>query len=160
MALAQGTPAPVISLKRKTAEGIENVTVDYKNGKKTVLLFFPMAFTSVCQEELCSISGGINEYESLDAEVFGISVDSPFAQEAFAKQAGITIPLLSDFNKATSTAFDVIYETFLPGVLDLQGVSKRSAFVIDANGTIAYSWSSDDAKNLPPFNELKAALEG
>jgi len=156
MALAKGTQAPVFTLKRKTADGLQEVSLADNFGKKnTVLLFFPLAFTSVCQDELCSVSGGIQDYAALDAEVYAISVDSPFAQEGFAKAAGITIPLLSDFNKEVATAYDVIYSD----LIGLKGVAKRSAFVIGKDGTIQYSWSSDDPKVLPPFDAIKAALK-
>ena len=127
---------------------------DNIGNKKTVLLFFPLAFTSVCQEELCSVSAGLDQYVSLDAEVWGISVDSPFTQEAFAKSAGISIPLLSDFNREAASAYDVLFED----LLGLKGVAKRSAFVIGKDGTILFSWSSDNPKDLPPFEEIKAAL--
>ena len=156
MALSKNTKAPLFSLKRKTAEGLQDVSLADNIGKrKTVLLFFPLAFTSVCQEELCSVSGGLDQYESLNAEVWGISIDSPFAQEAFARSAGISIPLLSDFNKETAAAYDVLYAD----LLGFKGVAKRSAFVIDADGVISYSWSSDDPKQLPPFDEIQAALK-
>lgn len=159
MALSKGSQAPVITLKQKTAEGVQNVTVDYRNNEKTVLLFFPLAFTGVCTEELCSVSGGINEYEDLNAKVFAISVDSPFAQEAFAKAQHITIPLLSDFNREACSAFDVMYDIFAPGALDMNGVAKRSAFIVDAEGVVAYSWASDNPKDLPPFEEMKTVLK-
>lgn len=156
MALAKDIKAPLFTLKRKTAEGLEDVSLaDNIGKKKTVLLFFPLAFTSVCQEELCSVSAGMEQYDSLDADVWGISVDSPFAQEAFARTAGISIPLLSDFNKETAAAYDVLYAD----LLGFKGVAKRSAFVVDAAGNISYSWSSDDPKQLPPFDEIQAALK-
>ena len=81
-------------------------------------------------------------------------MDLPFALEAFARTSGINFPLLSDFNKEISKAYDVLSEDFIGFV----GVSKRSAFVVDVDGSIAYSWSSDDPRNLPPFDEIKAAL--
>lgn len=157
MALAKDSKAPLFSLKRKTADGLEDVALENNLGKKkTVLLFFPLAFTSVCQDELCSVSGGLSEYAELNADVWGISVDSPFAQEAFAEKAGISVPLLSDFNKEVSKAYDVQYAD----LLGLAGVAKRSAFVIDEDGVIRYSWSSDNPKDLPPFEEVQAALRG
>lgn len=157
MALSPNTTAPTFTLPRKTAEGLEEVSLEANLGKqKTLLLFFPLAFTSVCQEELCTVSGGLDAYTELNAAVWGISVDSPFAQEAFAEKAGIGIPLLSDFNKEVCAAYDVRFDE-LKG---LQGVAKRSAFVIDENGTIRYSWSSDNPRDLPPFEEIKAALGG
>ena len=155
MAISINTTAPEFTLKQKTAEGLNDVSLKDNLGKKqTVLLFFPLAFTSVCQDELCSVSAGMDQYNALEADVWGISVDSPFAQEAFAKSAGITIPLLSDFNKEVASAYDVLY----PDLLGFKGVAKRSAFVVSKDGTISYSWSSDDPKQLPPFDEIKAAL--
>ncbi|KAF0095963.1 MAG: alkyl hydroperoxide reductase [Puniceicoccaceae bacterium 5H] len=160
MALSTGTKAPDFTLKTKTADGVEEVTLSKNFGQKqTVLLFFPFAFTSVCTDEMCSVSGGIAEYEALDAAVYGISVDSPFTQEVFAQQSGIKFPLLSDFNKEVSKAYDVLYDTFLPGALDFHGVSKRSAFVIGKDGVIKFASSSDNPKDLPPFDQIKAALK-
>lgn len=159
MALSTGTPAPKFTLKSKNAEGLDEVSLDSLiDGKQAVLLFFPLAFTSVCQNELCSVSEGISEYASLGANVVGISVDSPFAQEAFAQANNITVPLLSDFNKTVSEAYAVLDTDFLPGKLGFAGVAKRSAFVVSSDGNIAYSWSSDNPGDLPPFDAIKAAL--
>ncbi|MEO0794599.1 MAG: redoxin domain-containing protein [Verrucomicrobiota bacterium] len=155
MALSTGTTAPDFTLKTKNADGLADVTLSANFGsKKTVLLFFPLAFTSVCQEEMCTMSGQLDEYAGLDAVVYGLSVDSPFAQEGWAQANQISVTLLSDFNKEVATAYDVIYED----LLGFKGVAKRSAFVIDADGKIAYAWSSDDPHDLPPFDEVKAAL--
>lgn len=155
MALSTGTKAPDFTLKSKTDEGLVDVKLSDNFGKrKTVLLFYPLSFTSVCQDELCSVSGGLDAYEKLNATVYGISVDSPFAQEAFKKSADIRMPLLSDFNKEVSRAYDVLFED----LMGLQGVCKRSAFVIDESGTIVYASSSDDPKQLPDFDEVQAAL--
>ncbi|MDP0501372.1 MAG: redoxin domain-containing protein [Verrucomicrobiota bacterium JB022] len=160
MALSTGTKAPDFTLKHKTADGMQAVKLSDNFGKKqTVLLFFPFAFTSVCTDELCTVSGGLDEYDQLDAAVYGISVDSPFTQEVFAQRSGITFPLLSDFNKEVSKAYDVIYDTFVPGVLDFHGVSKRAAFVIGKDGVIKFASSSDDPKVLPPFDQIKTALK-
>jgi peroxiredoxin len=155
MALTIGSKAPDFTLNTKTADGLKEVTLSDNFGKKkTVLLFFPFAFTSVCQNEMCSISAGMDEYEKLDAAVYGVSVDSPFAQEGWAKANKISVTLLSDFNKEVATAYDVLYAD----LLGLKGVAKRSAFVVDKDGTVAYSWSSEDPHDLPPFDEVKAAL--
>jgi peroxiredoxin len=155
MALEKGSKAPLFTLKSKTTEGLVDFSLESNLGKKkTVLLFFPLAFTSVCQDELCSVSAGLERYEKVNAEVWGISVDSPFSQEAFARQAGIKVPLLSDFNKEVSAAYDVLYAD----LLGFKGVSKRSAFVIDEEGAVAYAWSSDNPMDLPPFEEVEAAL--
>jgi glutaredoxin-dependent peroxiredoxin len=156
MALSVGTKAPDFTLRSKNAEGLQEVTLSATTEKSNVvLLFFPLAFTSVCQDELCSVSGGLADYDSLDAKVLAISVDSPFAQEAFAKSAGIKITLLSDFNKEVAAAYDVLYAD----LLGFKGVAKRSAFVIGKDGVIKYSWSSDDPKQLPPFDVVKQALQ-
>lgn len=156
MALSTATPAPDFVLKTKTPDGLKEITLSeqFENGK-TVLLFFPFAFTGVCQKELCSVTEGLSDYEDLGAQVFGISVDSPFAQEAFAKANSIKVPLLSDFNKEVAGAYDVLYGD----LLGFEGVAKRSAFVIDEKGTIRYSWSSDDPHDLPDFEAVKSALK-
>ena len=155
MALAKSTKAPDFTLKTKTADGLQDVTLSENFGKKkTVLLFFPLAFTSVCMKEMCSVSDSINDYSGLNAQVYGISVDSPFTQEKMAEVDGLKFPLLSDFNKEVSTAYDVLFED----LLGFKGVAKRAAFVIGEDGTILYSESSDDPKQLPDFDAIKAAL--
>lgn len=156
MALTTGTTAPDFTLKSKNAEGLTDITLSENFGtKKTVLLFFPLAFTSVCVDEMCSISSGLDAYTDLNATVYGISVDSPFAQEKMAQENNLKFPLLSDFNKEVSKAYDVLFED----LLGFKGVSKRSAFVVDESGKIIYSESSDDPKQLPDFEALKAALK-
>jgi peroxiredoxin len=156
MALQPGTKAPAFSLKSKTADGLKDVALADNLGKKqTVLLFFPLAYTSVCTTEMCNVSQDLAAYNGLGAAVYGISVDSPFAQEAWAKANNITFPLLSDFNKEVSKAYDVLYAD----LLGFKGVAKRSAFVIGLDGTIKYSSSSDDPKVLPDFKAIQAALK-
>lgn len=156
MALPKNTEAPLFTLKQKTADGLVDVSLaDYRGKTQVVLLFFPLAFTSVCQDELCSVSGGLDAYSALDATVLAISVDSPFAQEAFAQRAGITVPLLSDFNREVAGAYGVLYQE----LLGFRGVAKRSAFVIDKAGVIQHSWVSDDPKQLPDFAAIQAALK-
>jgi len=157
MAIQKGAKAPDFTLKTKTADGLADVTLSDNFGKNpAVLLFYPLSFTSVCESELRTVSDSLADFESLDAKVYGISVDSPFAQEAFAKQNNIKLPLLSDFNKEASKAYDVLFED----LLGLKGVAKRSAFVVDKNGVVAYSESSDDPKQLPDFEAIKATLKG
>lgn len=156
MALATGTQAPDFTLRTKNADGLQDVTLSENFGqKKTVLLFFPLAFTSVCMDEMCSVNSGLDTYTSLNAAVYGISVDSPFALEKMAAVDNLQFPLLSDFNKDVSSAYDVLYAD----LIGFKGVSKRSAFVIDEKGTIVYSESSDDPKQLPDFDAIKSALE-
>ena len=155
MALATGTKAPAFTLKTKNDDGLQDVSLSDNLGKKkTVLLFFPLAFTSVCMKEMCDVSAGLSAYSDLNAAVYGISVDSPFAQEQMAKVDNLQFPLLSDFNKDVSAAYDVLYAD----LLGFKGVSKRSAFVINEDGIIIYSESSEDPHDLPNFDAIKAAL--
>lgn len=157
MALSIGTKAPDFTLKTKNDSGLAEVSLSQTLAdKQVVLLFFPLAFTSVCTDEMCSVTQSLDQYSALDATVYAISVDSPFAQEAWAKQSGIGIPVLSDFNKSVAKAYDVLY----PELLGFEGVAKRSAFVIGTDGVIKYSWVSDDPKVLPDFDAIQAALKG
>ena len=105
--------------------------------------------------EACSVRDDLSAYESLNAKVFGISVDSPFAQEVMSLKESLNFPLLSDFNKTVSKDYGVLYEDFI----GFNGVSKRSAFVISSEGKITFSWSSEDPKQLPDFAEIKKALQ-
>ena len=155
MALSVGTTAPDFTLKTKTASGLEDVTLSTNFGHKpVVLLFFPLAFTSVCTEEMCDKSGGIAAFRDLNAQVYGISVDSPFAQEAWAKKENITIPLLSDLNK------DVIrkYEVVFPLIAGIGDSAARAAFVIDRSGKIVHAEQTPTPKDLPDLNAIREAL--
>lgn len=155
MALSVGSQAPAFTLKTKNDEGLQDVSLSDSSGsKKTVLLFFPFAFTDVCMGEMCSVRDDLSSYEQLNAQVYGISVDSPFTQEVMAKQENINFPLLSDFNKDVSKSYDVIYED----LIGFAGVSKRSAFVVNEDGDITFAWSSDDPHQVPDFEAIKAAL--
>ncbi len=155
MPLKIGTGAPDFTLKTKTAEGLEVVKLSYNFGmKKTVLLFFPLAFTGVCTQEVCDVSGGITAYESLNAAVYGVSVDSPFAQEAWALKEKITLKLLSDLNKTVTKAYDVLF----PGLAGIGDTSARAAVVIDKQGNIAYVEQTATPKDLPNFDAVKTAL--
>ena len=155
MAIATGTKAPDFTLKSKNASGLVDVKLSDNFGKSaTVLLFFPLAFTSVCESELCGIRDSLSDYEGLKAKVYGISVDSPFSQEAFAKANNLNFPILSDFNKEVSKAYDVLFAD----LLGFKGVAKRAAFVISKDGIVTYAESSDDPKKLPNFEAIKAAL--
>ena len=160
MSIKIGTPAPDFTLVTKTAEGPELVTLSELVGKSTiVLLFVPMAFTGGCTTELCEISKGISEYDSLDAKVLGISGDNPFAQEAWAQKEGITISLLSDYDHAVAQAYGVAYDQFLPEKnLIMGGVAKRSAFVIDKAGIVQYAEVQEHPKDMPDFEAIKAVL--
>ena len=154
MAIPVGSHAPDFTLKSKTPADVE-VKLSNNHGKKsTVLLFFPLAFTSVCTKEMCDITAGLDAYSSLNADVIGISVDSPFAQAAWAQKENIKITLASDLNKTVIKAYDVVFP-MLAGVGD---TAARSAFVIDKNGVVQYSEKTPTPKDLPNFEAVKAAL--
>ena len=155
MPLKTGTSAPDFALKTKTAQGLEEIKLSDNFGKRnTVLLFFPLAFTGVCTQELCDVSGGISSYESLNAAVYGISIDSPFAQEAWAQQEKITIKLLSDLNKTVIKAYDVVF----PALAGIGDTAARAAVVIDKAGTIVHVEQTPTPKDIPDFEAVKAAL--
>jgi glutaredoxin-dependent peroxiredoxin len=160
MALATGTKAPDFSLPSKTADGPKQIKLSENFGKtNTLLLFFPMAFTGTCTTEMCTMSNGLREYSDLNATVYGISGDNPFAQEAWAKKESITVPLLSDYEHKIAKEYDVMYDSFLPQMnLGMGGVPKRSAFVVDREGVIQYAESNEDARELPNFDKIKAKL--
>jgi peroxiredoxin len=159
MALTVGTKAPDFSLPTKTAEGAKQVKLSDNFGKtNTLLLFFPMAFTGVCTTEMCNLSPELPSYGEMNAAVYGISGDNPFAQEAWAQKEKITVPLLSDYEHKIAKEYDVMYDSFLPPNLGMGGVPKRSAFIIDRDGVIQYAESKDDARELPDFDKIKAKL--
>jgi|SRR6185437_6276263 len=155
MAISVGSKAPDFTLKSKQASGLVDVTLSNNFGKKnTVLLFFPLAFTSVCTKEMCDITAGLNAYSGTGAEVIGISVDSPFAQEAWAQKEKIGITLASDLNKQVVKDYGVVFP-MLAGVGD---TAARAAFVIDKNGVVQYSEQTPTPKDLPNFDAVKGAL--
>ena len=155
MPLKVGSNAPDFTLKSKTRDGLEDVKLSDNFGKRaTVLLFFPLAFTGVCTTEMCDVSGGISSYESLNATVYGISVDSPFAQEAWATKEKITVKLLSDLNKTVTKAYDVVF----PALAGIGDTAARAAIVIDKNGLIIHAEQTPTPKDLPNFEAVKAAL--
>ncbi|MEM9080377.1 MAG: redoxin domain-containing protein [Verrucomicrobiota bacterium] len=161
MALTTGTKAPDFTLVTLGADGPELFKLSEKIGEKNiVLLFVPMAFTGVCTEEFCAITSELSEYESLDATVVGISGDNPFAQAAWAEKEGIKLTLLSDYEHEVAKSYDIAYDQFLPDAnLIMGGVAKRSAFVIDKEGTIQYAEAQDHPKDLPDFDKVKETLK-
>lgn len=132
------------------------VTLTDLKGKKVVLLFFPLAFTSTCTTELCGVRDDISNYSKLDAVVYGISIDSVFSLKAFKAEQNLNFDLLSDFNKTASVAYGCLYETF---ILEMKGVSKRSAFVIDRDGVIQYAEVLEKSGDIPQLDQVKTILE-
>lgn len=155
MAIPVGSKAPDFKLKSKNASGVTDVQLSSNFGKKnTVLLFFPLAFTSVCTKEMCDITSGLNAYSSLNADVIAVSVDSPFAQEAWAQKEKISLTLASDLNKKTAKDYDVL----LDDLLGFGSTAARAAFVIDRNGVVQYSEQTPTPKDLPNFNAIRETL--
>ena len=155
MPIPVGTKAPDFSLKSKQASGLVDVKLSNNFGKKnTVLLFFPAAFTSVCTQEMCDVSAGLNAYSGLNADVIGVSVDTPFSQEAWAQKEKINLTLASDLNKEVTKKYEVLFP-MLAGVGD---TAARAAFVIDKNGVVQYSEQTPTPKDLPNFAKVKETL--
>jgi peroxiredoxin len=155
MPIAVGSKAPDFTLKTKAADGLKDIKLSDNFGKKqTVLLFFPAAFTSVCTTEMCDQTNGLAEYEKLGAQVYAISVDNAFSQEAWAKANKITLPILSDLNKTVTKAYDVVF----PNLAGIGDTSARAAFVIGQDGVVKYAEQTPTPKDLPNFGAVKAAL--
>jgi peroxiredoxin len=159
MALSVGDRAPDFKLSTITPDGPKHVSLGDHAGSTVLLLFFPMANTGVCTQELCSVTQGLDAYSSLGAKVIAISGDNPFAQAAWAEKEGIKLTLASDYEHEVAKAYGVAYDSFLPSLnLGMGGVAKRSAFIVDGEGVIRYAESSDDPKQLPDFEAIKTKL--
>ena len=155
MPLHVGQSAPGFSLY-DSSKTLTNLS-DLAGKNNVLLLFFPQSFTGVCTKELCGVRDDIARYDRADTAVFGISVDSIFTLAAFKEAQAISFPLLSDFNKEVSAAYDCLYESFTD--MNMKGVSKRSAFVIDKQGIIQYAEVLDNAGQVPDFNAIHAVLD-
>lgn len=153
MSVQTGSKAPDFALYSSDKE---KITLNEQKGKNVLLLFFPLAFTSVCTAELCSVRDNLTMYNNMNAVVYGISVDSPQTLDRFKKDQNLNFSLLSDFNKEASTNYGAIYDTFAMG---MKGVSKRAAFVIDKEGTVRYAEVLENAGEQPNFEEIKKTLE-
>lgn len=150
--ITSGQTAPDFSLFDATKT---KITLSSLRGKNVLLLFFPQAFTSVCTKELCAVRDDIARYSNASAEVLGISVDSVFTLGKFKEEQGFNFPLLSDFNKEVSALYDTLYTDW---ILDMKGVSKRSAFIIDKNGIIQYAEVLENAGDVPNFEAIHQKL--
>lgn len=134
------------------------VSLSDQKGSNVVVLFFPLAFTGVCTAELCSVRDTISNYNNANAKVFGISIDSLFTLNKFKAEQHLNFPLLSDFNREAAKAYSVLYETF--PAFEMQGVSKRAAFVIDKEGVIQYAEICPTPGDLPDFTAIQKILAG
>jgi glutaredoxin-dependent peroxiredoxin len=153
MSVQVGQKAPDFTLKTSKMEDFK--LSDLQGKKNVVVLFVPLAFTSVCTKEFCSVRDSVSSLQNDNTQVVGISVDSPFALDAWAAKEGYNFPLLSDFNKTVSSSYGALYDN----LLGFNGVAKRSAFVIDKSGTVRYAWVSEDARNMPEFDAIRACLQ-
>ncbi|MBC8987827.1 redoxin domain-containing protein [Pedobacter sp. N36a] len=153
MALQVGDQAP--DFKLFSSELKEVSLADYK-GRKLVIHFFPLAFTGVCTAQLCTMRDSFGYYEGMNADVVGISVDSPFTLAKFKEDQSYQFPLLSDFNKEVSQAYGAFYEDF---AFNMKGISKRAAFVIDEEGKVIHAEVLEDAGNMPDFDAIKRSIE-
>jgi glutaredoxin-dependent peroxiredoxin len=154
MEIKPGQPAPDFTLYDTEKK---QVALSAQQGKNVVLLFFPLAFTSTCTKELCSVRDNISFYNNVNAEVYGISVDSLYTLKKYKEEQNLNFTLLSDFNKEVSTAYGSIYEMFSN---NMRGVSKRSAFVIDKQGVVKYAEVLENAGEVPDFTAIRQTLEG
>ena len=152
MKIEVGSLAPYFSLYSSEKE---KISLSGYKGKNVLLLFFPLAFTSVCTKELCNVRDSIGIYNNNKAKVLAISVDSPQTLAKFKEDQQLNFPLLSDFNKTVSAEYGSLYETFSLG---MKGVSKRSAFVIDGNGVVRYAEVLENAGNEPDYSAIQGSL--
>ena len=152
--LAAGDRAPAFALPAAPGEVVD---VAARIGQRPVaLLFFPLAFSSVCTAELCAVRDDWSAWEALEADVFGISADSPFVARRFREELGLPFPLLSDFNHDVAGAYGVLYEDYF----GLRGVPRRSAFVVGLDGRIEWAWVSERDDVLPDFDAIRGAVAG
>ena len=152
MSLKVGDKAPDFTSKTHL---MQDFTLSDLFGKENiVLLFFPLVNTGTCFNEMCTLRDSMHDYEKLNAKVIAISVDSPFAQKLWAEKEKFNFTFVTDFNKEISKKYGCLYDS----LVGLNGVSKRSAFVIDKEGTLRYVWVSEDAGVLPDFNAIKEVL--
>lgn len=154
MAIEVGELAPDFALFSSEKQTVK--LSDFR-GKNVVLLFFPQAFTGVCTSELCEMRDNLSRYESLNAQILAISVDSIFTLGKFKEEQQYNFPLLSDFNKTVSAAYGSLYDTF---VFDMKGVAKRSAFVVDTEGVVRYAEVLESAGHIPNFKAIVQTLAG
>jgi glutaredoxin-dependent peroxiredoxin len=154
MAIQVGQDAPDLELP--LAGGKEKFKLsDYKGKQPVVLLFFPLAWTGVCTQQMCDTRDAMGQYNSLGAKVVGISVDSPFALDKFKQEQGVNFDMASDFNRDAVEKYGCKYDE----LLGFKGVAKRSAFVIGKDGKVKYAKVNESAKDVPPISEIQEAVK-
>lgn len=153
MAIAAGTPAPRFKLPCKPREEVDVGSVIGR--EKVLLLFFPLAFSSVCTAEMCHFRDNWSDWTQLGCKVFGISIDSPFVVDKFRRDTEIPFPILSDFNKSVAASYDALYAEYF----GMKGVAKRAVFVIGTDGLVSYSWQEAPSGEQVDFNAIKSAVQ-
>jgi glutaredoxin-dependent peroxiredoxin len=151
MAAEVGSAAPDFTLPNQDREP---VTLSRQRGRPVVLAFFPAAFSSVCEKELCTFRDSLAQLNRANAQVLGISVDTFFALKAFANQQHLTFPLLSDFNKQVIREYGV----FNDDMIGLKGIAKRAVFVLDKHGVVRHREVLEDARNEPNYQQVFDAV--
>jgi peroxiredoxin len=155
MPLSAGDQAPDFELTWKIGQDPVRRS-EHQGDDPVVVLFFPLAFSPVCTQEMCAVAEDLSAYNELGAKVVGISVDSPFVNARFAEECGAEFPILSDFNAEAADAFGVRNDDFF----GMKGVADRSCFVVAPSGEIVFAWHSEDPGVMPPFDDIKAAVTG
>ncbi len=153
MSVHVGSAAPAFKLPSRPGNVVDLGAVF--GTRKTVLLFFPLAYSSVCTTEMCTFRDDWQKWSSLGCAVFGISVDSPFVTDKFRQDLGIPFDILSDFNKDVSRQYGALYED----LMGLKGVGKRAAFVVDASGKVVYAQVNAEAGQQVDFDAIRKAVE-
>ena len=155
MALPVGTEAPDFTLKTKTADGLKDVRLsDHRGKQNVVLLFYPGAYTHICTKEMCDVTEGLGAYEKADAQVYGVSNDSPFVLDEWSNKLKVGFPLLSDFQHTVCQAYDVVW----PDFAGLGPGTARAVFIIDKDGIIRYSEQTPTLLDFPQYEEIETAL--
>ena len=133
---------------------VEQFTLSEAIGDGPIILaFYPAAFTSGCTKEMCAFRDSIGEFNALDAQVYGVSVDLPFAQNIWIQEHTLTFPMISDWNHEIIRKYNVILN-------DMYGMiesAERSVFIIDTDGVVTYRWIREDGN--PDFEELITELQ-
>jgi glutaredoxin-dependent peroxiredoxin len=151
MAADVGSKAPDFTLTNQDRQG---VTLSEQRGKPVVLAFFPAAFSSVCQKEMCTFRDSMARLAQAKAQVYGVSVDTFFTLKAFQDQQKLNFPLLSDFNKQVIRDYGVFNED----MIGLKGIAKRAVFVIDKDGIVRHREVLEDARNEPDYEKVFSSL--
>ena len=152
MPLSKGDAAPKFELPHKAGETVD--VGQYIGSEPVVLLFFPLAFSPVCTDEMCAMRDDWSEWDALDAKVFGVSVDSPFITDKFREELNIPFPILSDFNAEVVKQYGGVHDD----LFGMKNVGKRAAYVVGSDGTVKYDWVSDDPGQMPDLNAVRDAV--